>query len=103
MTLSVTGSVTYLAASSFSDNCSIEENTRWGSLKPHTTAESFGGLLNCSTSGERLAISRYFEASFNSATNSDPGTFAMWNHFSSFPLVRYRRQGGDVSRESQLS
>jgi len=48
--LSVTGSVTYLAASSFSDNSWIEENTRRGSLKPHTTAESFGGLVNFSIS-----------------------------------------------------
>src|ERR1022692_265383 len=48
MTLSVTGSVTYLAASSFSDNSWIEENTRRGSLKSHAKAESFGGLLNFS-------------------------------------------------------
>src|ERR1700736_2774955 len=48
ITLSVTGSVTYLAASSFSDNSRIEENTRRGSLKPHAKAESFGGLLNFS-------------------------------------------------------
>src|ERR1700730_7774674 len=46
---------------------------------------------------------RHFEASFNSATNSDPGTFVMWNHFSSFPSVRFRRPGGDVRRESQSS
>src|SRR5579864_6123532 len=48
MTLTVTGSVTYLAASNFSDNSWIEENTRRGSLKPHAKAESFRGLLNFS-------------------------------------------------------
>src|ERR1700693_3485501 len=56
ITLRVTGSVTYLAASSFSDNSWIEENTRRGSLKPHTTAESFRGLLNFSVSRQDCPV-----------------------------------------------
>ena len=48
--------MTYLAASSFSDNSWIEENTRRGSLKPHTKAESFCGLLNFSVSRETYSV-----------------------------------------------
>ena len=40
MTFSVTGSATYLAASSLSDSSSIEANTYLRSLKPHVRAES---------------------------------------------------------------
>src|SRR6266852_2432860 len=56
ITLSVTGSVTYLAASSFSDNSWIEKNTRRGSLKPHAKAESFRGLLNFSVSRQNCPV-----------------------------------------------
>src|SRR5580704_14491221 len=40
MTFNVTGSATYLAASSLSDSSSIEANTYLRSLKPHVRAES---------------------------------------------------------------
>src|ERR1700728_3994529 len=39
MTFKVTGSATYLAASSLSDSSSIEANTYLRSLKPHVRAE----------------------------------------------------------------
>ena len=94
--------MTYLAAFSFSDNSSIEENTRRGSLKPHTTAELFGGLLNFSTSREdwpspgtsrRLSIQRRTVIQVHLYCGT---TFPHSLRF------RYRRPGGDVRRESQI-
>jgi len=76
-----------LAASSFSDNSWIEENTRRGSLKPHTTAESFGGLVNFSVSRKDYNVRPSGRPS-NSATKNVSGTFSLRNHFSSFPVFR---------------
>src|ERR1035438_5633305 len=87
MTLSVTGSVTYLAASSFSDNSWIEENTRRGSLKPHAKAESFRGLLNFSVSRQNRLLTGSSEDLPIQRRTVIPVHLFLRNHFSSFPSV----------------
>jgi hypothetical protein len=77
---------TYLAASSFSDNSWIEENTRRGSLKPHTKAESFCGLLNFSVSRETHPVPALGIPS-NSATKNDPSTFYSLEPLLLIPLL----------------